>query len=83
MVKTKIYMRHLTNADDRRCKLTEEDIADLKDMYYSGKYLMKELAEIFNVHVDTIRFYLHPRIRSKKNYQAACYYYRQKGETNE
>lgn len=83
MIEPRPYMRRLTNEEDKRCKLNEEDIVKLKEMYESGKYLMKELAEIFEVHVDTIRFYLHPKIRIKKNQWVADYYYRQKGEKNE
>ena len=83
MIEVRYHCRHLSNAEDKRCKLTEEDVVELKEMYLSGDYLMKELAEIFAVHVDTIRFYLHPKIRRKKNNQAARHYYRKKGEKNE
>lgn len=83
MIEVRHYSRHLSNADDKRCKLTEEDIVELKEMYYSGDYLMKELAEIFGVHVDTIRFALHPKIRRKKNNQSTECYHRRKGELND
>lgn len=80
-IKRRTYTRHLSKENDKRCKLNDEDIKMLKELNDSGKYLQKELAKLFGVHVDTIRFTLNPDRRERKNMQAARHYYKKKGET--
>lgn len=76
-VRTRTNARHLTNSEDCRCKLSESDIEDIKYLRDCG-YLMKELAAMYKVHADTIRFVLRPEMRNKKNAQVSAYYHRQR-----
>ena len=40
--------------DHPRAKLTKEDVIELRDMYASGGYTQKELAEIFGIHKGNV-----------------------------
>lgn len=43
-------------------KLTEEDVSEIKRLYVTGKYLQKDLAEMFDVTPTTIHGILHGRL---------------------
>ena len=50
------YPRY-TKKEDARCKLSDEDIQELRELRKNG-YLIREIAELFNVSSSTIRYNL-------------------------
>ena len=53
---------------DRRVKLTEQDRLEIRDLYASGLFSQRKLAEMYGVSRRLIVFIIHPE-RQKANYQ--------------
>ncbi len=58
---------------DRRCKLTDEDIAEIKELYEKG-WSQISIAKLFNVHQTTVTYYVNPARKEYANKRSAKYH---------
>lgn len=62
--------------NDRRCKLTDEDIADIRLLVRSGEFSYTDLSKLFGVSRTTIFKWAKERNHQKANSHQLSYYHR-------
>ena len=58
---TTILHAKLPRTSDRRVKLTDNDVEEIKNLYFNTNITLKELAKKFNCSIQTIRFKIDPQ----------------------